>query len=595
MKGTVDVYRVSEKRELLCRDTNLIVDGAGESIVDILTLPPTLNVSSLGTADTEVDTIFDTSNYCISLMSLGKSKVGYEKNLHTYKRHNLIENSDDLEGIIFENTILTPVFTESPADSSSVVHRISSTNNDGGYIEWDTFDVGYINFINSAPKVFSMDIKLDHNDSVSPTTDAAGVSRSYVTIRIGSEESHSFFTFGFTSPEVQQLGQVKGILDYVVDADNRSVFYKHLGNNWYRVGCVIPGEINFDGTDTNFSIRVYPCSVVDETGEEASDRIGSILISRPSYNLGSLPITYYLGNEPHKTLANDFDEYPALYLSVAQTRNDPYLLQAPGTLTNYTNGYNVSGELCKHPDPNDETLQPDTTTSYAHSVDCKMTNGHNLNMHSLARTDRASLSDFIGEGWQYSTAYANLTIPSDFAWFGCFATNNERADYRVRIGDIHDQASWIAAANTGQVITGQKFSSRETMGYDGFIRVFNNKTTAYVDSNNNNALSKVVSNENVANDGVVTFKLVITAPDRYMANCFGGVFEAGLYTLDVPKTVKLNNKSIDKSISRTPVYGDKLESRLFCKKSFTFDITNNPNFSDESTVEIFWTLDFNES
>jgi hypothetical protein len=139
MKGTVEVYRVSDKKELLCKESNLIVDGAGESIVDIFTLPPSMNVSSLGTTDTEISTVFDVSNYCISLMSLGKSKTGYQKNLHTYKKHNLVVDADSMDNVVFNNAVLTPVFTESPADSSSIVHRISSTDIEGGYIEWHNF------------------------------------------------------------------------------------------------------------------------------------------------------------------------------------------------------------------------------------------------------------------------------------------------------------------------------------------------------------------------------------------------------------------------------------------------------------------------
>ena len=590
MKGTVEVYRVSDKKELLCKESNLIVDGAGESIVDIFTLPPSMNVSSLGTTDTEISTVFDVSNYCISLMSLGKSKTGYQKNLHTYKKHNLIVDADSMDNVVFNNTVLTPVFTESPADSSSIVHRISSTDIEGGYIEWDNFDLTLMQYLYSAPKVFSIDIKLDPKDTVDATTDEQGVSRSYVTIQVGTE----FFTFGFTNPEIQQLGDVKGVLDYVRLPEQRPVFYKHLGNNWFRVGCVIPEQYNTNGTFTDFSIKLYPCSLEDETGDEASDRIGSVLISRPSFNVGSLPITYYIRDDSLRNTVNEFDEYPALFLSVAQTKNDPYVLDGPGTLTNYANGYNVSGELCKYPDPNDSVLQPDTGTAYADNVDCKLYNGHNLNLYSVIRTDRASLADYIGDGWSYTSKYASLTIPSDFAWFGSFATDNERSDYEIRRGNITDIGSYVAANNSGQTITGTKFNSSNTMDTNGFIRVFNSKTNNYA-GDGNNSLCKVVSNESAANNGIVSFKLIINAADRYVANCFGGIFEAGLFTLDVAGSRKLNNKRINKSLNRNTLFGDDLASRLFCKKSFTFDITNNPVFSNQSNVELIWSLDFNES
>jgi len=79
IRGKVEVYTDygTEDQKLVSEDNNVIVDGAGEIIVDMLTTTPSL--SGIESASS----ILDTSNYTIQAMSFGKDEEGYKRHAHT--------------------------------------------------------------------------------------------------------------------------------------------------------------------------------------------------------------------------------------------------------------------------------------------------------------------------------------------------------------------------------------------------------------------------------------------------------------------------------------------------------------------------------
>ncbi len=77
MYAVVEIY--NEKGELLERGPNMIVDGAAETIVDMLTISPTfLDIAS-------ASAILDTSNYMVQAMSFAKSASAYQWNQHNFR------------------------------------------------------------------------------------------------------------------------------------------------------------------------------------------------------------------------------------------------------------------------------------------------------------------------------------------------------------------------------------------------------------------------------------------------------------------------------------------------------------------------------
>lgn len=76
IRGSVEIY---SNNDLLFSENNLIVDGAGETIADFMTLPPDASGASSAA-------LYDTSNYTIAALSFGKDESLFLKNGHSRDR-----------------------------------------------------------------------------------------------------------------------------------------------------------------------------------------------------------------------------------------------------------------------------------------------------------------------------------------------------------------------------------------------------------------------------------------------------------------------------------------------------------------------------
>lgn len=87
MKGVVEVYKNFglPDQELVYKEDNLLVDGAAETICTMLTMP-----SSIGKA---IPKIIDASNFGIQAISFGKSSEAYKENGHFFPFH--VSSYDD--------------------------------------------------------------------------------------------------------------------------------------------------------------------------------------------------------------------------------------------------------------------------------------------------------------------------------------------------------------------------------------------------------------------------------------------------------------------------------------------------------------------
>mgnify|MGYP003670538107 CR=1 FL=1 len=87
MIGIVEIYKHygTESQKLLHTEQNLIVDGAGEVIIDVLTTPSSI-VSS-------VSGMNDTSNYTVQAISFGKAASAYTKYGHFWQPDGIADTS----------------------------------------------------------------------------------------------------------------------------------------------------------------------------------------------------------------------------------------------------------------------------------------------------------------------------------------------------------------------------------------------------------------------------------------------------------------------------------------------------------------------
>jgi len=75
MRGEVEVW-MGDK--LIAKETNLIVNGAGKTIADMMTVSPSLS----GIADLATSSLLDTSNYYVQAISFGTGSEAFQDNAH---------------------------------------------------------------------------------------------------------------------------------------------------------------------------------------------------------------------------------------------------------------------------------------------------------------------------------------------------------------------------------------------------------------------------------------------------------------------------------------------------------------------------------
>ena len=75
MRGEVEVWSGDE---LILKEANMLTDGAGELLADIMTVSPSLATIS----DPATQAILDTSNYTIQAISFGTGSDAFRTNAH---------------------------------------------------------------------------------------------------------------------------------------------------------------------------------------------------------------------------------------------------------------------------------------------------------------------------------------------------------------------------------------------------------------------------------------------------------------------------------------------------------------------------------
>ena len=144
MRGEVEIW---DGDKLLHKESNLLVNGAGELLADIMTVSPSLS----GITDHATSSILDSSNYTIQAISFGKDASAYQYNAHALdSRRNLLYYStpssqgDDPNAQVYWNTTYTEVCsapeilppTQYENVPSATAHALSvidiSTSGNGG-------------------------------------------------------------------------------------------------------------------------------------------------------------------------------------------------------------------------------------------------------------------------------------------------------------------------------------------------------------------------------------------------------------------------------------------------------------------------------
>ena len=312
MKGAVQITEIYEDgtSKVVVDEDNLIVDGAGESIASFMSMP-----SSVAFLNGSVEQrILDTSNYIIQALAFGKGSLGYKENAHKYKRHNLIPSANEffeLENTATGYTIrrqvgVTKQDDPNPFDGSSNVYKINALGTNATFSQVSGAGIVDVNGAVYAPKIFSVDLKYDFEDKLeSPASGPAAVLRGQTTIILknqGDEVSGTVLWYNGSTASVSEGDpSLMNNTLAVADTNLTNIFLKKLGGGWWRASVV-----SFSGTDSSqlLAFSIYPAGkdgINTWAGPNAAS--GSIFVSRPTLNIGSVPVNYFLPNEEPYSLA----------------------------------------------------------------------------------------------------------------------------------------------------------------------------------------------------------------------------------------------------------------------------------------------------
>ena len=366
MKGIVEIYRNTPdgKSELILSESNLVMDGAAESVVDFLTMP-----SAIAIVDGVVqERVLDASNYIIQGFTVGKGAGGYLQNLHKYKKHNFIVSAGTLGAAPFHYDVLNvnrSIYEEnSPFDLSSQILKVNSQQGvtTSSYINFNGFNAHLSGMVN-APMIFTIDCKYDYEYPPEAISAGTGLGRGVTSLRIDRHGSTTSGAFYWDSNGEGTCAPKSG-----------NTLVKNLGGGWYRLGIVSPSGVNV--TSTSPVAYIFPGGTTSDATFVSTSPSGGLLISRPSLNLGSVPLNYFLGSESEFNSTKDFQEFPVLASSLpCITQLSPgavssiIFLNSPGTLRNNTSGYDPYLTLPQIQNPTLSGLEPGSITDYASVID----------------------------------------------------------------------------------------------------------------------------------------------------------------------------------------------------------------------------------
>ena len=606
MKGKVEVFSVCDgKRTLVLEEDNLIMDGAGETIVDMLTTTSSIALSG----DTTLSAALDASNYCIQGFTFGKGKAGYLANAHNYKQHNLLANanltlSGDSSYISFNNVSGVVALNRSLIDGSSFVYKLQNLAATGGSVKWKTFnmDADFYETTLGLPKVFSVDVKIDMTSPLVSASD--GYSR--VAIRINDQDASRDYHFRFSKLDTDPLS--KNIWEFNAFEDTGTgkwAYVKSKGNGWYRLVCVLPpSEVTntLSQAVTNL-VSIFPGGLSSFDGGGAFDwpetglSGGSLLISRPSYNIGSVPIEYFVGDSNITTRESDASTLPSLVYSVISAENINggfFMPSGGGTLSRNFTTYDAIASLPEMPNPNAEKLQAITTTPYEKETALVTSIGHNLNIGAFSEIEGTSVSSYISPEWALSNGMKALPVQKDLKLLGSFLPKEE-----IQVGllsSLNRQAYVNSIAGPTLYGNGNGYNQASSVDMNGYVRVYYPTLGDLPYRQNRVVCNYEATDSDFSSTGKVRFSTTMNQWDRAYMNLFGGIFQLGLYTLNVQESRKKNKNSAYSSFDKTVGIGDDLVFRLFSSKTFNFDISHTsegvsgpiPNHR----LEINWTVDF---
>ena len=664
MRGEVEIW---DGDKLLHKESNLLVDGAGELLADIMTVSPSLS----GITDHATSSILDASNYTIQAISFGKDASAYQTNAHALdSRRNLLyyttpssqywgDGSEPYWSEIYwplattevcsTPTIVPPAKYENVP--SGVAHVISVTDKSttsegflqnnlaqqaidpnkewsvsGGQDNWFCTSV-YIKSPNPKypfyPYPFDSTVSsnmpvLTLNIWMQQGVTNEAISRSSINTRLASPEFATISSVNFGHLD-DDRGLERG---FSIDKWDEGGGILDAGNGWYRIWTSVLAPVS---ATYAFTSELYPAgSGIPPIGEAS----GGIYAYGFQLELGRWPTDLQFNNR-HK--ANNWD----LSGSVLNRDHSPGTTIDKGTVRVIppygTSSYVPTNYLSSPPNPASTRLEDwDTAILDTSSPLSGFSIGQNLNVIPY-REQGDQIPNFLNlypsnsagrytafnvkEGQHFldlrsidsdaPTNYLDFSAMGSIGpqayYLGCYPEGSSTGGSNwALVSSLDNSAAYLHVANgTDPNFVSGTYNSivneASSMDVSGFVNMIMSSVPNTVIDMSSTASGLCLSAASTfATDGIVEYSMLLGSGDVGYSNLYGGIYNMGLWTIDMDKTLKAGN---------TPPYSfgplnNPRKYKLFSTKHLTnnlgyiADSDANPGSLSYKDLTIKWRLHF---
>jgi hypothetical protein len=624
MRGEVEIWSGDE---LVSKESNLVVDGAGATIADFMTLSPSISGTTLAVPGSRqyptASAILDASNYRVQAMSFGKDASAYHLNAHSLStRRNLITYSTpsaavtaggsnsgftlnrDCSGISRTDISPPPAYATVPSGEAHVI-EVSEKNSSGNSY------LSYSRTVNSTGAVFGTsafdDLWMCFSVYVkspaslgdmepTPVTETLSGWRSHFgwNLRghgydgVSDQGGHGFSRLGtvvewdsspssgFSSPSAIQLSYQP--TDNSTTAVDRAVSAgysienwgqnggcTHEGNGWYRVWTAGLSPVS---ATSGMSVTMYPVSFESSpTGETE----GGIFTYGYQIESGRWPTALQF-NHGYEATNWDFSGNVLNKGKTGEITADKGTVRVVATKDAAgvnTSAYVPDNWLSSPPNPESTRLEDFNTSLF--DTSCDVVSGLNLgqNLNVVPYREQVNndptqtlncfsslvdhSTDYLKFLRNYSAAYppsAMGTIGPQAYYLGCFPEGSSTGGSNFAfVSSLENSAAY---ASTGSVYSGTYNSivnEASSMDVSGFLNMIMSSSPNYEDTTTNDELlmSSTYSGLCMSGswatdpDGFVEYTTTIGAGDVGYSNLYGGIYNLGLWTIDMKETLKARN------------------------------------------------------
>lgn len=550
MRGEVEVFKVYEsgRRESIYKDHNLIVDSMSHTLCDFLTISSGLN------AIPSASSILDASNFRVLGMSFSKAGRGYEDNAHEmylnyHVPHNFISGTelftssywtygassdpDEFENdiVVSSNAILGPI----PGTSATLL--LSKVS--GAYLRNEVI-------VSDEHKLFTSSNELAFSFYIKPYQNQHTHFKIELDTDLGTPEPSREVLIHFGHDIHTEIEH---------DFDQVQVFEKEEDrtSGWHRIVCNFKSN---GSTPTFATILVTPWAQPVDPND----------VSDPEFKYNGLYLyglqleKGWVASEYKKVELNDNDNELAgqsmdsilTRLKYLDERSIRVVQKKDELGQTFFGSVDVSSYWGfpykpREPVPMDTKLELDARpqiVKYTDLSSCFYDHGHNLNF--FASPSGGKFNDDHGN--------AVWTGSSVAAFFGCWAPSEAPIKYYILSSwDTPDtwQSSGLASsfANNYGIID-----------INGYIREFST-------ANSYSGVGSSITTATVSSTGIVTYTFRIHRHDMIALALYGGIYNIGLWGLDIRETLKQGSPPFSFSVVNNP-----RRYRLFAVKSFLRDL-----------------------